>query len=483
MSQPNVLERMRVPRSLVLLTTLAIAAILVGCERKPAADGGAATSAEAPAAPSNRVDIGGNVRQNLGITFAKVEERNVARTLRIPGRFELLPTARREYRVAVPGHVEILVEQYQHVESGTPLYRVDSPRWRELQRELTDATSQIALAQASIDSIGPFMEAHEKHHSEIQKAIELWTQRVRSLEELQSAGGARGDEIAQAKAALASARSDFAETLEKEAELVARKADAHARFEAARARQASLIQSASSLTGRSQSELVASANGQPVWQTLNTIEVRSLAPGVVDDIHAVSGGFVDQNAVVLETVQPERVRFRASALQSDLGKLADGLPATVVAPQGGTLENVDSVTGALSLAPTADAERRTIELVLTPRPNAPVAAWARAGVSGFLEVIVKGGERAQLAIPLSCVARDGTKSVIFRRDPSDPDKAIRIEADLGVDDGRWIVIKSGVAEGNEIVLDGVYQLMVATSGSITKGGHFHPDGTFHEGEH
>jgi hypothetical protein len=32
------------------------------------------------------------------------------------------------------------------------------------------------------------------------------------------------------------------------------------------------------------------------------------------------------------------------------------------------------------------------------------------------------------------------------------------------------------------VLDGVYQLMVATSGSITPGGHFHPDGTFHEGD-
>jgi len=474
------IQRTRQPRSLVLLSTLAIGVLLVGCERKPTADAGAAATDGAAAAPTNRVDIGGAVRQNLGITFAKAEERNVARTLRIPGRFELLPTARREYRVAASGHVEILVEQYQHVQSGTPLYRIDAPRWRELQRELTESTSQIALAQASIDSIGPFMEAHEKHHSEIQKAIDLWTQRVSSLEELQSAGGARGEEVAQAKAALASARSDLAETLEKEAEIVARRTDASARFAAARARQASLIQSASSLTGLSQSELVAVANTQPAWQTLNTIEVRALAPGVVDDIHAVSGGFVDQNAAVLETVQPDRVRFRASALQSDLGKLADGLPATVVAPQGGTLENADTVTGALSLAPTADAERRTIELVLTPSPRTPVAAWARAGVSGFLEVIVKGREQPQLAIPLSCVARDGTKSVIFRRDPSDPDKAIRVEADLGVDDGRWIVIKSGVAEGDEIVLDGVYQLMVATSGSITKGGHFHPDGTFHE---
>jgi hypothetical protein len=33
------------------------------------------------------------------------------------------------------------------------------------------------------------------------------------------------------------------------------------------------------------------------------------------------------------------------------------------------------------------------------------------------------------------------------------------------------------------VLDGGFQLMLATSGSIQQGGHFHSDGTFHEGEH
>jgi hypothetical protein len=97
-------------------------------------------------------------------------------------------------------------------------------------------------------------------------------------------------------------------------------------------------------------------------------------------------------------------------------------------------------------------------------------------------VVTNGSGGEELAIPLRCVARDGARAIIFRRDPANPDKAIRMEADLGLDDGRWVVIRSGVAEGNEIVLDGVYQLMVATSGTITKGGHFHPDGTFHEGE-
>ena len=57
-----------------------------------------------------------------------------------------------------------------------------------------------------------------------------------------------------------------------------------------------------------------------------------------------------------------------------------------------------------------------------------------------------------------------------------------MEADLGVTDGRFVVLASGVKAGDEIVVDGNYQLMLATSGSTAKGGHFHSDGTFHEGK-
>src|SRR5690606_34730311 len=110
-------------RGRLWVTSAAIAASLSGC-------GGGSEPAPPPdghegAAPTNRVEINAAVRQNLGITFARVERRNVARTLRVPGRFELLPTAAREYRSPVSGRVEVLVSQYEDVEEGTPLYRID----------------------------------------------------------------------------------------------------------------------------------------------------------------------------------------------------------------------------------------------------------------------------------------------------------------------------------------------------------------------
>ncbi|XVJ59111.1 MAG: hypothetical protein HEQ23_06795 [Tepidisphaera sp.] len=467
------------PLLLALLCSFTLAS--VGCDREPAA--GPTTMESASSQPTNRIDIPSTVRQNLGITFAKVETRNVARTLRVPGRFELQPTALREYRAPAGGTIELLVQQYQTVTPGTPLYRLDSSRWREMQREIADAEAAVTLAQAGVDSIDPLLAAHETHHGEIQKSIDLWNARIETLDKLSAAGGARGDEIAQARASLASARADLAETLEKEAELIARKSETAAQLDASRSRLAFLFEAAATLAGVGADDLRATTDptGAPRWRKMSSLEVKASSAGVVETLHAISGNLLDEHAPVVTVIQPDQVRFRAVGLQSDLSRLTTGRPATVIPAQA--TASFEPFGGTLTLAPTADAERRTVDLILLPTPGTTAPVWAKAGVAAFLEIVTDGSGSGELAIPLRSVVRDGTSSIIFRRDPANPDKAIRMEADLGLDDGRWVIIKSGVAEGNEVVLDGVYQLMVATSGSITKGGHFHPDGTFHEGDH
>jgi hypothetical protein len=134
----------------------------------------------------------------------------------------------------------------------------------------------------------------------------------------------------------------------------------------------------------------------------------------------------------------------------------------------------------LLLGAEADPGQRTIDLFL--EPAVPVA-WARPGVAGFLEVDTSGTAEPVLAIPLAATLQDGLDRVLFRRDPKDADKVIRQEADLGLNDGRWVEVKSGLIDGSEVVLAGAYELMLASSGSAAKGGHVHSDGTFHSGEH
>ena len=128
------MRRNQSPTTQLLALTVALAMQpLVGCDRAPSTP--ADTHAESEA-PTNRVDIPDSVRKNLGITFAKVEARDVAQTLRVPGRFELLPTARREVRTPLGGRIELLVAENERVEVGTPLYRLDSAAWRALADEI-----------------------------------------------------------------------------------------------------------------------------------------------------------------------------------------------------------------------------------------------------------------------------------------------------------------------------------------------------------
>jgi hypothetical protein len=420
------------------------------------------------------------VRQNLGVTFAKVERRAVARAVRVPGRFELLPDARREYRTMLPGQVEPTVQQFQRVEPGDVVFRINSPKWREIQQNLAAAEAAIRAARASAETIGPLRNAHHVHERALNDSVSLWTDRLSQLQKISDAGGGKADELAAARATLAAARAELAEVLEKDAELEAREREIDSDLAAALTTRELLLAGAAAVTGLDARELEAEdSTGAPRWRSLDTVESRAVAPGVVETIALTGGAWADESTLVISTIQPDRLRFHAEGLQSDLTSFRDGLAASVAAPTLRALSrDATAMSGTLVVGLGADPEQRTVELFMTPETVAP---WAKPGVAAYLEVSLADAS-PDLAIPLSAVVRDGLTSYIFRRDPRDPDTAIRIEADLGIDDGRWVVVKSGVREGDEVVLDGVYQLMLATSAAATKGGHFHADGTFHEGE-
>lgn len=443
--------------------SLGLAIAITGCEKSKSAPDQAGQHADSESgapAPTNRVEIPAPVRQNLGVTFAKAEYRNVAKTLRLPGRFELLPTARREYRAPLSGRVELLVSQFERVEAGKPLYIIDSQPWRDLHE-------QITATQASVDSMGPIREAHRIHEQSLADKVQLWKDRLAQLEELRAAGGGNAAQFTEARATLNATQAELAEVMEKDAELQAQQKQAEAQLRSLESRRDSLTRAGS-------------CTDSPVSDSPGAgFVVCAVAPGIVESLDVTPGGLIEDSGLVLAVVQPEQIRFRARGLQSDLGRLRDGLPVRIAPPQGGSVDVQDDMTGALQLGLSADADERTVDLIVQP---SSLASWARAGVSAYLEVTLAGGSE-ELAVPLSAVVTDGATPIIFRRDPADPDKAIRMEADLGLSDGRWVVIRSGVREGDEVVVGGNYQLMLATSGSAPKGGHFHSDGTFHEGAH
>ena len=145
-------QTMKMLRYFVILTLLGLPACTRQAEDKAPGEHSDALAGEAAPA-TNRVDAPESVRRNLGITFATVESRPVAQTIRVPGQFELQPEARREYRTMLDGRVELLVKQFDSVEPGRLLYRLVSPQWRDLQEKLAEAESTIRRTEGRVGSI------------------------------------------------------------------------------------------------------------------------------------------------------------------------------------------------------------------------------------------------------------------------------------------------------------------------------------------
>jgi hypothetical protein len=386
----------------------------------------------------------------------------------------------------LPGRVDLLVDQFEHVPEGTPLYRLDSPKWREIQQSIAAAQSTVAQYEATTSTFGPLQEAHGRHEQRLQESVDVWMARVERLDALREAGGGRMSAFTAARAALTTAQAQLADVQEKTAQLDATKVANGAALKAARAKVDLAIDAAASLLGIDADTLKAPGAGgePPLWRSLDAIEVRATESGVVESIDLTNGAWADAQANVLTVVQPQRLRFHASGLQSDLGVLRDGLKATIVPPTptkaGHGVPMNSTMQGTLKLGLSGDPDGRTVDVYVTPDE---LAHWARPGVSAQLEIVTDASAAQELAIPLAAVQRDGLTGVIFRRASDNPNEAIRMDADLGVNDGRWVAVLSGLGDGDEVVLDGGFQLMLATSGSIQKGGHFHADGTFHEEEH
>ena len=382
-----------------IVTIALIAAVpLAGCDKKNdqaandgrGKEGGGGEPAAAP--PTNRVDIPESVRNNLGITFAKVETRAVARTLRVPGQFELLPTARREHRTPLGGRVELLVTQYQRVDVGTPLYRVDSAAWHDLH-------GQIEALQAKVESMGPLRQAHRVHEQSLAGKVRIWEDRARQLEELRAAGGGSAAQLTEARATLNSTQAELADVMERDAELQAQQKGAEAELRALHSRRVLLVRASGAPDEPGGTP--AFAPGDPA----SSFVVLAVAPGVVESLAITTGGAAEESGLIMTLVRPEQVRFRARGLQADLGLLRDGLPAAVVPPQGGSVALQDTMAGALQLGLIADADERTVELILTPTR---LASWARAGVAAHMEISLDGGEK-ELAVPVSTITRDGAR--------------------------------------------------------------------------
>ena len=195
--------------------------------------------------------------------------------------------------------------------------------------------------------------------------------------------------------------------------------------------------------------------------------VRAAADGLVEAIACPEDSWLEVGAAVLRLVRPDSLRLKALVAASDAARLADGLGC-----------RVDGVSGELRLGVGEDTGLIPVYAVF-PKDSPK----GRAGARAVLECVIDDTAAEVLSVPSAAIVRVGIVPTVFMKDEDDEDRFLAVPVVPGVSGGGWTAV-SGLPDDDdlEIVTDGAYELRLAlVDGGARPAGHFHADGTFHEG--
>ena len=201
------------------------------------------------------------------------------------------------------------------------------------------------------------------------------------------------------------------------------------------------------------------------------VTVCAADDAMVESLLAKDGAWLETGAAAVETVRPRDLRFKALVAASDAIKLKDGMPVKTEKGEGKLKIGVGDDLGLVPVYVLFDAQTDAI-----------------AGERGYAECVTDETETGQLAVPSKSIVPIGVQSVVFLKDVHDPELFTATPVLPGLAGNGWTAISFASHRHHlpiEVVTDGAYELKLAQpqGGDAKPSGHFHADGTFHEGEH
>jgi membrane fusion protein, heavy metal efflux system len=246
-----------------------------------------------------------------------------------------------------------------------------------------------------------------------------------------------------------------------EAEFVVRKAKAD--LSAAEALKTTYERAKKQLAARPR--VVEPTTGMPA------VELRAQIAGVITAVNATIGEHLQSDHAVFSMVNTETVLIDAQVPEWDLGRLSASHGATYEASHspGSFVPILGEWGGALIyLGPSVDDKRRTVSLVYeVPNPDGRL----RIGMS--LQVYVETARvEDALVVPTSALVDEDGRGVVFVQLSGETFEKRDLE--LGIRDGAYVQILSGVSEGERVVTQGAYAIRLASvSTTIPAHGHSH----------
>ena len=200
------------------------------------------------------------------------------------------------------------------------------------------------------------------------------------------------------------------------------------------------------------------------------IQVRAPIAGTLAEILVAAGSYVEEGDAMFHVVDTERLWLEASVAEADLGRLPDPRGAWFAVEGFEQTFAIDPDEGGqvVAFGNMVDPVRRTVPLVFElPNPN----GLLRVGM--FAEVRVWAGESVDaLAVPASAIVDEAGQDVVYVMlgGESFERRVLR----LGIRDGDYVQVLSGLEPGERIVTRGAYLVRLAGASPAAAGhGHAH----------
>ena len=197
------------------------------------------------------------------------------------------------------------------------------------------------------------------------------------------------------------------------------------------------------------------------------ITVRAADDGMVESLIAQDGAWLETGAAAVQTVRTHDLRFKALVAASDALRLRNGMPAKVDGHHGHVRIGVGDDTGIVPIYVLFDKD-----------------VHALAGARSHAECVTDETDEPHIAVPSRCIVSVGLQPTVFIRDAHDAGRFVAVPVTPGVSGGGWTAVEGLPSGSCEVVSEGAYELKLAlpSAGGSKSAGHFHADGTFHEGE-
>lgn len=195
------------------------------------------------------------------------------------------------------------------------------------------------------------------------------------------------------------------------------------------------------------------------------IGIAAPISGVIDRVLAAPGARVTPEEPVFSIINSGAARIQAHVPETRLAQIDSKLGGRFI--QAGSRGESTPIKF-IALGQEIDPATRTVPLIFafeSANQNVPL------GAIGILEVGSKQATDA-LAVPAAAVVEEDGVPIVFVQVSGETYQ--KRDVTLGVRDGPWIEVKSGIAEGERVATDGAYAILLSTkSGTIPAHGHAH----------